>query len=810
MYRFGDFTSKANTAINLAIKISGELGHTYVGSEHLLWGLCGEGSGVAYCALQARQVSTGQLRELLVQSIGRGSPVSLTPEDLTPRSRRILERAAEQARKTGCALAGTEHILLSILAERESYALRFLEEIGVNERELLHTVTDALEGEAAQQAVETRPQRNTARAARTPILDKYSRDLTEQAAAGKIDPVIGREAELDRLMRILCRRTKNNPCLIGEAGVGKTAIVEALAHRIAAGKVPDGLRGKRLVSLDLTAMVAGTKYRGDFEDRVKNVLAEVSAAGNVLLFIDEIHNIVGVGAAEGAIDAANILKPPLSRGELQLIGATTLEEYHQHIEVDHALERRFQTVMVEEPDEEYAVRILMGLREKYEAHHKVQIPEESIRAAVRLSARYIGDRLLPDKALDLLDEAASKVNLVAFGAPEQRESMEDQLRRLLEEKKSAVSRQDYERAAVLRDREQGLREEMKQDPAAIDSRPKVTPEDVAEIVSEASGVDVKKLSAEESERLSHLETYLHRSVIGQDDAVHQVAAAVRRGRTGIADPNRPMGSFLFLGPTGVGKTELCRALARELFGTEKALIRLDMSEYMEKHTVSRLVGSPPGYVGYEEGGQLTERVRRRPWCVLLFDEMEKAHPNVYDLLLQVLGDGFLTDSSGRKVNFRNTIVIFTSNLGAREISGSTPVGFSPVDPEDKEQGKEIRRAAMAAARQQLRPEFLGRLDQIVVFDALGRRELRQIAEQQLEILAQRVLPLGCRLRFDASLIEALIQAADCRTYGARPILKAIREKVETPLADACLVGVLPTGNTLCRIENGSTLFEKIG
>ena len=771
MYRFGEFTSKATMAINLAIRIAGELGHTYVGSEHLLWGLCGEGSGVAACVLLSRKVTPGRLGELLVETIGRGAPSALTPEDLTPRCRRILERARREAAQSGCALAGTEHLLVSLLMEQESYALRFLGELGVSDRELLRAARETIGGDAMR-AIDPQTVRGPARAARTPVLDKYARDLTAMAAAGRLDPVIGREEELDRVIRILCRRTKNNPCLIGEAGVGKTAIVEALAQKMADGEAPEQLTGKRLLALDLTAMVAGTKYRGDFEERVKSMLSEVTAAGNVLLFIDEIHNIVGVGAAEGAIDAANILKPPLSRGELQLIGATTLEEYHKVIESDSALERRFQTVRVEEPSEAYARQILAGLRPRYESHHRVRIPDETIEASVRLSARYLADRLLPDKAIDLLDEASSKVSLALLERPPV---------------KSGV----------------GVSEK-------VSPRPVVTPDDVADIVASATGIDVKRLDAEEAHRLSHLEEGLHQYVIGQEEAVRTVAAAVRRGRIGLADPTRPMGSFLFLGPTGVGKTELCRALAMELFGTEKALIRFDMSEYMEKHTVSRLVGSPPGYVGYEEGGQLTERVRRRPWCVLLFDELEKAHPDIFDILLQVLGDGFLTDASGRRVSFRNALVILTSNLGAREISEGRPLGFSPGEEDVAVQRDRVRRAALAEVRRQLRPEFLGRLDRIVIFDPLTREDRIRIAEKELAALAERALSLGCELRFDPSVAVALADAPGCEIYGARPIAGALRDLVEDPLADAALAGDLPDGPVLCRRADDVTLFEKIG
>ncbi|MBS4785749.1 MAG: ATP-dependent Clp protease ATP-binding subunit [Clostridiales bacterium] len=810
MFRFGNFTPKANTAINLAIQISGELGHTYVGSEHLLWGLAGEGSGVAYCALQARNVSAGQLSSLLVQNIGRGSPVALSPKDFTPRGRRILERAADDAKRGGCALAGTEHILLALLAEKESYAVRFLTEIGVSEKDLIRVVSDALGGEAMQYG-ERRPARPAARNARTQTLDKYSKDLTELAAAGRIDPVIGRDQELDRVMRILCRRTKNNPCLIGEAGVGKTAVAEALACRIAAGDVPDGLLGKRLVSLDLTSMVAGTKYRGDFEERVKAVLAEVAAAGNVILFIDEIHNIVGVGAAEGAIDASNILKPPLSRGEIQLIGATTLEEYRRYIEKDSALERRFQSVLVEEPSEEYAVEILTGLRDRYERHHHIRISDEAIRAAVRLSARYVSDRLLPDKAIDLMDEAASKVRLTAYAAPRQQLELRERLRRLGEEKDSAIAEQNFELAASLRDQEAGLAEQLAGYEAPEgEEGPLLTAEDIAEVVSAATGIDVQRLDEESAARLVELEQQLHASIVGQEEAVHTVAGAVRRGRVGLGDPDRPIGSFLFLGPTGVGKTELSRALARQLFGTEKALIRLDMSEYMEKHTVSRMVGSPPGYVGYEEGGQLTEQVRRRPYCVLLFDEMEKAHPDIFNLLLQILEDGVLTDATGRRVSFKNTLIIMTSNIGARYITDRQPLGFGDSAAAERDRRGDIRRQVLAELKGEFRPEFLNRVDQIVVFDPLSPEDLRQIAQRQLDRLTLRARELGSELEYDESLIAELLSGEETRLYGARPIKRAIRRLLEEPLADASLRGLLPRGRVCCVRRDGETLFEKIG
>ncbi len=810
MFRFGNFTPKANTAINLAIQISGELGHTYVGSEHLLWGLAGEGSGVAYCALQAKNISAGQLSTLLVQNIGRGSPVALSPKDFTPRGRRILERAAEDAKRSGCALAGTEHILLALLAERESYALKFLTEMGVSEKELSRIVSDALGGEAMQYG-ERRPGRTAGKSPRTQTLDKYSKDLTELAAAGKIDPVIGREQELDRVMRILCRRTKNNPCLIGEAGVGKTAVAEALACRIAAGDVPDGLLGKRLVSLDLTSMVAGTKYRGDFEDRVKAVLAEVAAAGNVILFIDELHNIVGVGAAEGAIDASNILKPPLSRGELQLIGATTLDEYRRYIEKDSALERRFQSVMVEEPSEEYAIEILTGLRDKYERHHHIQITDEAIQAAVRLSARYVNDRLLPDKAIDLLDEAASKVRLEAFSSPRQQLELRERLRELAEQKTAAVSRQDFERAASLRDQELALMEQIAGYDALGESGeyPSLTADDVAEVVTVATGIDVKKLDEEMSRQLIGLEQELHRSIVGQEEAVSTVANAVRRGRVGLGDPGRPIGSFIFLGPTGVGKTELSRALAQQLFGTEKALIRLDMSEYMEKHSVSRLIGPPPGYVGYDEGGQLTEQVRRRPYCVLLFDEMEKAHPDVFNLLLQILEDGVLTDSTGRKVSFKNTLIIMTSNIGAKYITDKKPLGFGDGAVEEKNRRENIRRHVLGELKNSFRPEFINRVDQIVVFDTLNQADLRQIAEKQLQELTQRGRELGSELEYDESIFAELLAGEETKLYGARPIKRAIRRLIEEPLADASLRGTLPQGPVRCLRREGETRFEKI-
>ncbi|MBR1779375.1 MAG: ATP-dependent Clp protease ATP-binding subunit, partial [Clostridia bacterium] len=690
MYKFNGFTEKANTALNLSIESAEEFGHTYVGSEHILLGLLKEGSGVAAVTLDELGLEQEELEEIIKTEIGVGSKTTLTTDSFTPRTKRILQVSVMQAAALGHNYVGTEHLLIALLGESDSYAVRFLDELGISTRSVLDKMNSTLgEYESDEDLFSingsmpgAKKSKKTNAKSKTKTLEQFGRDLTNLAASGKIDPVIGRDEEIQRVIQILSRRTKNNPCLIGEPGVGKTAIAEGLALKIISNDVPEILKGKRIFSLDLTSMIAGTKYRGDFEDRIKNAIEELKKAGNVILFIDELHTIIGAGSAEGSADAANILKPSLARGDFQVIGATTVKEYRKHIEKDAALERRFQPVMVGEPTEEEAIAILKGLRDRYEAHHRVKITDEAINEAVSLSARYIADRFLPDKAIDLIDEAASKVRLRAYTVPDDLKEIEEKIKKLEAEKSAAVNEQDFEGAAKIRDNEKALKEELavrkkKWQDKNEKITGEVTKEDIAHIVSTWSGIPVVQLTQEESARLLKMEEILHQRIVGQDEAVSLVSKAIRRGRIGLKDPNRPTGSFIFLGPTGVGKTELCKALAAAMFGDEGAMIRLDMSEYMEKHTVSKLIGSPPGYVGYDEGGQLTEKVRRKPYSVILFDEIEKAHPDVFNALLQVLEDGVLTDSQGRKVNFKNTIIIMTSNVGARLITEKqNALGFS--------------------------------------------------------------------------------------------------------------------------------------
>ncbi|MCI8650297.1 MAG: ATP-dependent Clp protease ATP-binding subunit [Anaerotruncus sp.] len=813
MFKFNGFTPKANTAINCAIEEASLMGHTYIGSEHLLLGLLLEGNGVAFTVLQRSGASLEKLRELLIKTVGRGIHSMLSPSDLTPRCKRILEQALLQARVGNVALAGTEHILMCLLKENESYAIRFLKQTGVEAENVSKQLADFLQsiGTDLPGAKRVAPQQRPRTAPKTPLVDKYSRDLTELARQGRLDPVVGRSKEIERVLQILTRRTKNNPCLIGEAGVGKTAIAEGIAQRIVAGQVPQSLKGKRLAALDLTAMVAGTKYRGDFEERIKNTVEEVIMNGNIILFIDELHTIIGTGAAEGAVDAANILKPQLARGEFQLVGATTIDEYRRFIEKDSALERRFQSVLVEEPNEEDAIQIIQGLRERYETHHKIKITDEAIAAAVSLSARYIADRFLPDKAIDLIDEACSRVKMSGLAMPGSLRELERKLDALKEEKENAISSQDFEFAADIRDRESQLRGRMEKiqgdwEQSGENAEAVLNGEDIAQLVADVTGIDVTRITEAQSDRLLHLEEELHRSIIGQEQAVHAVASAIRRSRVGLHDPTRPIGSFIFLGPTGVGKTELCKALARCIFGDPHAMIRLDMSEYMERHDVSKLVGSPPGYVGYEEGGQLTEKIRRRPYSVLLLDEIEKAHPDFFNMLLQILEDGVLTDAQGRKVSFKNTIIIMTSNIGARKITEQGRLGFGSGSM-DQQQG-EIRRTMLAELRQAFKPEFINRIDEVIVFHKLMEKEIRQIAEQMLAGLKTRLAGLSIEISFDSSASEKISEDGFDPNYGARPLRRAIQMKIEDKLADELLQGTIKAGDKIvCTYTDETFCFQ---
>jgi len=797
------FTERAERALRLAHEAASELGHSHVGSEHILLGLCREESGVAAKALTGAGVSAEKLKEAIAAAIGIGTPGSVTPQGLTPRTKRIIEIAMEEAARLGHSYVGTEHLLMGLLRESDCVAARILASGGVDLQRLYNMTLSMLTPQSGSSNTpggvggKAKGERN----AETKTLDQYGKDLTEAAKEGKLDPVIGRAKEIERVIQILSRRTKNNPVLIGEPGVGKTAIAEGLAQLITSQNVPDTLRQKRLVTLDLSGMLAGTKYRGDFEERIKNILDEVKKAGNVILFIDEMHTLVGAGAAEGAIDAANILKPMLSRGEIQVIGATTLDEYKKYIEKDAALERRFQPVTVGEPTEEDAIEILKGLRDKYEAHHGLKISDAAITAAVTLSARYITDRRLPDKAIDLIDEASSKLRMKKLTAPPDLKSIEDAIAKTAAELEEAVQAQDFEKAVTLRDKKKEQTEELEakrkewQEKAGR-SAGEVDAEAVAEVVAGWTGIPAQKLTETEGEKLLHLEEALHNRVIGQDKAVTAIAKAIRRGRVGLKDPKRPIGSFIFLGPTGVGKTELSKALAEAMFGDENAMIRVDMSEYMEKHNVSRLVGSPPGYVGYDEGGQLTEKVRRKPYCVILFDEIEKAHPDVFNIMLQILEDGMLTDSQGRRVDFKNTVIIMTSNIGARLITetGRKTLGFSTGDEKDSS-FEEISENVLGELKKAFRPEFLNRIDEIIVFHRLDKENIRRIAEKMLAEVDKRMRNMEISLTWTEEALEKLTDTGFDPVYGARPLRRAIQSTVEDTVAEQMLAGVLKAGDT---------------
>ena len=794
-----------------------------MGTEHILLGIARESEGLGAKVLHDNGLDEELITELIEKFVGRGAP-GIPAQGLTPNAKRVVELAIMCANQLGHSFIGTEHLLMALLREPDCAATRLIASTGADVNKLYTDIVDIF------RSSDYRPQQSqptqAASAGRsggkgksdTKTLDQFSRDLNKAAQNGELDPVIGREKEIQRVIQILSRRTKNNPVLIGEPGVGKTAIAEGLAQLIVAGDVPEDLRDKRVVSLDLTGMLAGTKYRGDFEERIKAAIQEAHKAGNVILFIDELHTIIGAGAAEGAIDAANIIKPALGRGEIQVVGATTLNEYRKHIEKDAALERRFQPVMVEEPSPEESVEIIKGLRDKYEAHHKLTITDEAIEAAVTMSGRYINDRFLPDKAIDLMDEACSRVRMKTLTPPNDLKDIEKRIDALVNEKEAAINAQDYERAAKLRDEEKAVRDELdearkKWDDSRTGQRSgrSVGAEDIAEVVSGWTGIPVTSLTETESERLLKMEEILHRRVIGQDEAVSAVSRAIRRGRVGLKDPKRPVGSFLFLGPTGVGKTELCKALAEAVFGDENAMIRIDMSEYMEKHTVSKLIGSPPGYVGYDEGGQLTEKVRRKPYSVILFDEIEKAHEDVFNVMLQIMDDGVLTDSQGRKVDFKNTIIVMTSNIGARNITDrQKKLGFAGADEGNGVKSvEEIRELVMKDLKNTFRPEFLNRIDDIIVFSQLTREDIRQIASHMIATVAERLKGLGIGLTVMDEALDKLAEEGFDPVYGARPLRRKIQSALEDQVAEKMLDGTLKDGDTArATLENDKIVVDK--
>ncbi len=802
------FTPRAQNALRQSHEAAKELGHSYVGSEHLLLALLEEEAGAACRALEEQGLNRPDVRKRIICSVGLGIPGTAPAQGLTPRLRRAIECAVDEAVRSGCGYVGTEHLLLGLLREGTNMALRVLRESGVDQRRLQSALLQ--QRNAALRSQQEGNKSSNREDMRMRVLNEYTSDLTAAAREGRLDPVVGREEEIRRTIQILSRRTKNNPVLIGEPGVGKTAVAEGLAERIALGDVPEDLVGKRILSLDLPAMLAGTKYRGEFEERVKSALAEVRRAGNIILFLDELHTIVGAGSAEGSIDAGNILKPALGRGLVRVIGATTLAEYRKYIEKDAALERRFQPVLVKEPCKEAAAAILRGIREKYEAHHHLTITDAALEAAVDLSRRYIHDRCLPDKAIDLMDEAASRVRMEREEASPELLALEEKVTSVRSEKAAAIASQDFETAARLRDIEGNFEAQRQAEKSrALSRKLSVEPRHIAAVVSSWTGVPLEQLTEGEAQRLLHLEAVLGERVVGQEEAVAAVARAVRRSRVGIGDPNRPMGSFLLLGPTGVGKTELCRALASALFGEEDALIRIDMSEYMEPHSVSRLIGSPPGYVGHEEGGQLTEKVRRKPYCVVLLDEMEKAHADVWNLLLQVLEEGCLTDSQGRRVDFRNAIVAMTSNVGAKAITAAAPLGFSGEGAEDAgARQQRIRRAVLSEVKRTFRPEFLNRVDEMLVFRQLEQEDIREIARRLLAQTTLRAAELGMELVPDEAAVDALARQGFDPASGARPLRRLVRRQVEDPIAEAVLAGKMTAGDRLkLRLEENTLVIS---
>ncbi len=796
------FTEHAREALNQAGEVASRLAHNYIGTEHLLIGLTRAG-GVAARVLEENLVDEDKLLELVNQLISPGSRVGFAEvENLTPRARRIIDRSFKEAAKLNSKKVGTEHILISMLREGDCIAVRLLNTIGVNIQKLYYDTMAASGVDVNQLKHELKAAGGSVREkTATPTLDQYSRDLTAYAREGKLDPVVGRSEEIERVIQILSRRTKNNPCLVGEPGVGKTAIVEGLAQKIVSGDVPGTVRDRRVVTLDLSGMVAGSKYRGEFEERIKKVVAEVVSAGNVMLFVDELHTIIGAGGAEGAIDASNILKPSLARGELQLIGATTLDEYRKYIEKDPALERRFQQVAVEEPTPEEAVKILKGLRPKYEEHHKVTITDDAIEAAVKLGGRYINDRFLPDKAIDLMDEAASKVALSIYKSSPRKKALEEKLAALDEKKENAIKSEAYEEAGMIKKKQQRIRKDIEKIEAEEAERKdsaqlKVTADEIADIVSGWTKIPVKKLAEGESARLLKLEDTLHKRVVGQEGAVSAVAKAIRRGRVGLKDPNRPTGSFLFLGPTGVGKTELSKALAEAVFGTEDSIIRVDMSEYMEKHSVSKMIGSPPGYVGFEDGGQLSEKIRRHPYSVVLFDEIEKAHPDVFNILLQVLDDGHITDAQGRKISFKNAIIIMTSNAGAQNIVSPKTLGFATAN-DAKADYNRMKEGVMDEVRRLFKPEFLNRIDEMIVFHSLSRDDIRKIVTIMTGKIVKRAAEeMNIKLKIDDSFTEYIAEKGFDEKYGARPLRRAIQTDLEDRLAEEILEGRAKEGDTV--------------